>query len=170
MQLVNYTQPRVFSIAVALNEKTLRHVILKPGVNELRDEDWEAVKAHPDVVEAFDVGHLEMLKSKPGNEIILKSMSEADGLKLIDDTFAVELIQKWIALETRPRLLQAMSEKLKSLVLPERREKVLGDTEEEVTQRASGDDEEFPRADKLGEDNVARKLAGRSMKAKAKRK
>jgi len=63
-----------------------------------------------------------------------------------------------------------MSEKLRSLVLPERRSKVLGDREEEVTQKASGDDEEFPRADKLGEDNVARKLAGRSMKAKAKRK
>lgn len=164
MQLVNYTQPRYLTVAFAIANNQLQHVTLYPGINELTDSDWKRVKAHPVVADIIEMGHILEVSKRPGDEATLKKMSQEDAVSLVQDTMSVELLKKWLNEEKRPLVLRTISMKLADMVMPDRQEKILGKAN--LKGEKSGLDEEFPRADKLGSDAVAKKLAGTKTRRK----
>lgn len=161
MQLVKYDQPRYLAVAFAVNANQSRTVMLWPGINELSDKDWSDVKGHPTVKEFIKLGHLIEVDHRPGNESMLKTMTQDEAVSLVLQTDNVDLIKKWLVEETRPLVLRTLGQKINEMVLPDRRDAKYATDDTTTTEESKELDEAFPRADKLGPDKVARKMAGK---------
>lgn len=197
MQLVKYDQPRYLTVAKETSNVNISTTItLWPGINELTDDEWNTVSSNPVVKHIIAEGHLRVIKRRPGEESILKGLTQEQAVKLVNQTDNLDLLKKWGAEDRRPLVLSTISAKLNKMVMPDRREQVLGkppkrskadDFDEDIDDdfenefdgepvRASAPsedsefEEQFPRADKLGHDRVAKKMAGpKATKAKRKR-
>lgn len=153
MQLLKYDQPRYLAVAFALDQTKSRTVTLWPGINELSDKDWSDVKSHPVVKEIIKLGHLKEIDKRPGNEAVLLSMTQDEAVALVQETDSADLLKKWLVEEKRPLVIRTIGEKLNDIILPDRRDAKTDESPEL--------NEEYPRADKLGADKVAAKMAGK---------
>lgn len=160
MQLVKYDQPRYLSVAFAQSPTLSRTIMLWPGINELSDKDWSDVKNHPIVKDIIKLGHLVEMDKRPGDESLLLTMTQDKAVELVQDTNNVDLLKKWLIEEKRHLVIRTISGRLNEMVLPDRRDKAVGETTEESDEL----NDPYPRADKLGHDKVAKKMAGKRAK------
>ena len=95
-------------------------VVLKPGVNEVSDKDWEVASRHPGVTVRLEDGSLEVLNAEgkvdPENPVsILCALKVIEAKKAAKETIDVPLLQSWLAAEKRSDVKQVIQEQLTAL-------------------------------------------------------
>jgi hypothetical protein len=153
MELVSYEKPRMFRIGIPSGTNGVRDITFLPGVNEVSDADWALLVKHPHVQSLLEEGDLEVVKHVKG-ENTLKALDEGQALDMVEKTFGVETLKKWMNEDSRKIVTRAIAIKLKTLVQDDRLEAVglssLVEHSSKEDSDANGDhfDDQFPRADK----------------------
>lgn len=101
-------------------------VVFAPGANTIKDEDWEKIKSHPEVVarlagkvkgkeleivvesvsKAVEAG----AEAKDGAE--LSALNATEAKKLIAETHNTVELKKWLEVETRAGVISAIEKQL----------------------------------------------------------
>lgn len=94
-----------------------------PGVQTISKETWETISAHPHIKEYIDEGHIELLNEevKDGkkkiitDDSILKGMTEPKANALIKETTDLQLLEEWLAKETRAKVKMTLEKQIVTL-------------------------------------------------------
>ena len=72
-------------------------LIILPGINEIPDDLWKALKEHFSIKQEIKYGLLEELKikTKDGTVSNFKNLSNTDKLEVISDTGNIDILTKW---------------------------------------------------------------------------
>jgi hypothetical protein len=136
--LVKWNGKNVWSIGKGMADGAV--VQLVPGPNELEKADWEAIKDHPVVKARMEKDVIDMTRGKvkmlevvvakvetgssddnsgsdDNNEggSTLSSLNATDAVKLIKETFNVELLRKWEEDETRKKPMAAIKAQFEAI-------------------------------------------------------
>lgn len=120
--LVNYTNANIHTIPIGSYDAP-KNIILKPGINEVEEADWElALKKCPDVKKMVDEGVI-VLKSQKSAHDDLSKFNQKEALEIVKGTFAVDLLTKWIGAESRPAVRSAINAQVSMIKAPAKDEK-----------------------------------------------
>lgn len=118
-----------------LGDNQCKLIRLVPGVNEITDADWKALKAHPQIKKQIDAGDLEVVTEKDRDDKdVEKDGGDAnlpgkagDAVKAVNKCWDKDLLEKWLENENRPSVVKAINKQLKNLELsPEERAAMQG--------------------------------------------
>lgn len=94
--------------------KHVRHtagVMVVPGANQVEDAAWKKFSGHPLMKKLVDAGEIEAL----GQAKSTKDLNAEKAAVLVKDTFSVDLLEEWKAVETRKTVLEAIDAQLTEL-------------------------------------------------------
>jgi len=108
--------------------KYVRHrgnVRVLPGVNDLKEKDWNHFKAHPLNAEVVKSGEVVVLKGEeseeqPGtDDLKISDLNAEEAIEMVEDTFSLELLEEFKADEQaskkRKTVLDAIEAQIKEL-------------------------------------------------------
>lgn len=99
-------------------------VVIVPGVNEKTDEEWKAIKDHPDVKSRIDEGVLVLVqpasadgrkKQPEGLPKTLEGMTAATAIDFIDGIFDIDQLKAWKKKESRSGVVSAIDKQIKTV-------------------------------------------------------
>ena len=112
--LIKYAKANIHHVSYATanlaGAATLKFL---PGVNEIKDVEWEKVKGHPDVARMLEEGELVLLGGKKGAEF--SEMDDKAALKLVKETLDFQVLLKWYKGTESESVKDAIEEQLKKL-------------------------------------------------------
>ena len=111
--LLELKEARVVGIPVSVKADGTEFVTLIPGVNELDDAHWEALKAHPMIKIKIAEGHLELLKG--GSFEDLDKLSSEEAVALVKKTVAKDKLQSVLGKEKRKDVVKALKVQIAEL-------------------------------------------------------
>lgn len=118
--IVNYKALGVWSIAGTDG----RLVTIVPGVNEKTDEDWKAIKDHPDVKNRIDEEVLVLVKTETtdgrkkqpeGLPKTLEGMNAGGAIDFIGGIFDIDQLKVWKKKETRSGVISTLDKQIKAV-------------------------------------------------------
>jgi hypothetical protein len=121
MVLVKNNSTSVFGTTVKENGNSV-HIVLSPGINEISNPHWEKMKHNPLIQKRINDGLIEAAAGAEETNGDLSKLHHKQATKIIEETFDVKLLGRWLDGETRPavqRAITAQIDKLKIDVKPE---------------------------------------------------
>lgn len=118
--IFNYKALGVWSIGTEAGNA----VIIVPGVNEKTDEEWKAIKDHPDVKNRVDEGILVVVqpastdgrkKQPEGLPKTLEGMNTGSAIDFIGGTFDIDQLKAWKKKDVRSGVISAIDKQIKSV-------------------------------------------------------
>lgn len=130
MVRVNNKRPTILHLPDNLraegDEKNLRMIgigtgkSLQPGGNNVDRAEWERAKQHKEVASWLKLGWLEEggntdQPEGPLAPISLMDYGEQTAIAMVEGEDSREILSRWLSLETRPNVKQALQRKLEAL-------------------------------------------------------
>lgn len=85
-----------------------------PGFNEVKDEELALLVAHPLFMKRVESGFIELPKEKKVEDFKLKTLPEI--LRIIEDTYSLDILDKLEQGEIRQKVLKAIEARRKGLM------------------------------------------------------
>lgn len=93
-------------------------ILLMPGVNTPKKEEWDKVKTNPIVKQMIEDGKIEVVEAEKADSeekevstsLALLHVKTAE--KLVKETLNRDILKTWLSTEKRPSVLKALNEQL----------------------------------------------------------
>lgn len=125
MALVKNNGTCVFGTTIKENGNPV-NIVLMPGINEISNPHWEKMKHNPLIQMRIEKG---LIEGAVGGELSgsadLSALHHKQATKIVEETFDIKLLNRWLDSETRPAVQRAITgqlDKLKIEVKPEAEE------------------------------------------------
>ena len=125
---IKYNKVNLHALAT-YDGKQLAH--LRPGWNEFPNHIWEQNKNDTEILRMIEEGDIEVMEEKivekVGKKTIVKIVGQTDGpvmlkdfdekkaVDVVNDTYNVDLLQRWMDEESRHKVKRALDKKLKAI-------------------------------------------------------
>ena len=105
-------------------DQSAKCVVLVPGNNKLDQVDVKYVKAHPGLARMLEDGRLTITREESGNAeaakkkdiaVELEGLNQDQAIKIIKETYNVELLESWSESESRAKPSKEIERQLKRL-------------------------------------------------------
>lgn len=113
--IIEYLEPRVYSVQFAIDHKRAEFVRLMPGTNELSKADWERMETTPDVKAKIENGKIRIVADDSEGESLAK-LSIQKAKSVVKECLDETLLLKWIETEDRKSVLEAIETQMKLIV------------------------------------------------------
>jgi hypothetical protein len=122
MIFVENTQPHL----IGMGNLTLRageapkSVMLRPGMNRIETEVWDALKTNPLICAKIEHGHLKVALEGDAADLVASTESLTElhykqAVKMIESTFERATLVAWRNSESRPVVIKAIDAQLRAL-------------------------------------------------------
>lgn len=111
--LLELKETRVVGIPVSTKADGTEFVTLIPGVNELDDAHWDALKNHPMIKMKMSEGHIELLKGGSFEDI--DKLTSEEAVVLVKKTVAKDKLQSVLGKEKRKDVVKALKAQIAEL-------------------------------------------------------
>jgi hypothetical protein len=122
MIFVENTQPHLIGMGNLTVNATQapRLVMLRPGMNRIETEVWDALKKNPLIEAKIEHGHLKVaLEGEDADRVAsnesLTELHYKQAVKMIESTYERATLTAWRNSETRPVVIKAIDSQLKVL-------------------------------------------------------
>lgn len=129
--LLKYKRPNIFTFqsVIKVGDKIVGSLQLIPGVNEITEEQWEAIKNHPLLPALFKNDSFEWVDGmSPEDKVeakkpeeVLTGLKDGKAVKVVKETLKKPLLESWKENEKRPEVIQAIDGQINKLKLPEKK-------------------------------------------------
>jgi len=129
--LLKYNRPNTFTFhsVLKVGEQIVGSLRFIPGVNEITEEQWEAIKSHPLLPQLFKDDYFEWVDGvSPDDKVadkapeeVLEPLPERKAVKVVKNTLKKPLLDSWKENEKRPEVVEAIDNQLNKLKLPEKK-------------------------------------------------
>lgn len=120
MPLVAYRNPQHYAVCVNIpvgedGRVNQIRVVLRPGLNEIPEDQWNLAKEHPSLKAKIQKGIVEVISaSDEGQEHAseLRTMRVRESITLVKETIDEDVLRHWLEIETRDSVSDALSSQL----------------------------------------------------------
>jgi len=116
--LVEYSKPNVLTLPItAKSGKSLKSVLLSPGINQVAKKDWDICKDLPKIKRLVADKKIKVCVNSDDttNEFALTKVKVNEAVVLVKKTLNLVLLEDWLAGETRPGVVKAIKQQMQHI-------------------------------------------------------
>lgn len=121
MVFVKNNEAHVFGTTIRENGNAV-NIVLMPGINQVSNPHWEQMKHNPLIQKRIEKGLIEAAAGAGEVDDDIAKLHHKQATKLIEDTFDVKLLNRWLDVDTRPAVQRAIASQLDKLKIETKNE------------------------------------------------